>query len=350
VADPQQGLLEVLVLQADACGKAGSLLYERLIGGICADVSAGGPCAAVLLPRYDDRALADALVLRFLGAVHRIVLDGRAPELAASYPSAGGVPGADVIGAFVDAVEQHREEIERRMLDGVQTNEVGRSAVLAGGYATVARRRRLPLRCLEVGTSAGLNLRWDRYWYDTGRGTLGDPGSGVRFDDVWEGQRPDLSGDVEVVERAGCDRSPIDPTTDDGRLRLLSYVWPDQPERVDRLDAAIEIARAVPARVEQASADDWVRTQLAEPVVGAATVVAHSIVIQYLGTEVRRTMRDVLYEAGSAASPDAPVHWLRMEPAGERADLRLTSWPSGTEEVLATCGFHGRPIWWTSPA
>jgi hypothetical protein len=339
-------LLQVLALQAEQCGKAGSALYEELIGGVIADVAAGGPCAAVLVPRYDVRALADALSLRLLGAVHRIVLEGRAPALAASYPSVGGTPRADASDAFIATVDEHREEIEERMRDGVQTNEVGRSAVLAGGYATIARRTGLPLRCLEVGTSAGLNLRWDHYWYDTGRATLGDPASSVRFEGVWDGEAPDLSVELEVVERAGCDRSPIDPTSEDGRLRLLSYVWPDQVERIHRLEAAIEVARAVTARVEQASADAWVRQQLAEPRSGTATVVTHSIVLQYLGTDVRRAMRDALRAAGEAATAAAPLFWLRMEPAGDLADLRLTSWPSGTEEVLATCGYHGAPIWW----
>ena len=35
-----------------------------------------------------------------------------------------------------------------------------------------------------------------------------------------------------------------------------------------------------------------------------------------------------------------------MEPAGERAELRLTTWPHGEERVLATAGYHGNPIWW----
>ena len=33
--------------------------------------------------------------LQLMGAVHRLVLEGRAPELARFYPSAGGTPDAD---------------------------------------------------------------------------------------------------------------------------------------------------------------------------------------------------------------------------------------------------------------
>ena len=42
----------------------------------------------------------------------------------------------------------------------------------------------------------------------------------------------------------------------------------------------------------------------------------------------------------------APLAWLRMEPAGESADLRLTWWPGGEEAVLATAGYHGGTIRW----
>jgi hypothetical protein len=39
------------------------------------------------------------------------------------------------------------------------------------------------------------------------------------------------------AEREGCDLEPVDPTTDEGRLTLLSYVWPDQAARLARFSA-----------------------------------------------------------------------------------------------------------------
>jgi hypothetical protein len=35
-----------------------------------------------------------------------------------------------------------------------------------------------------------------------------------------------------------------------------------------------------------------------------------------------------------------------MEPAGEVADLRLTWWPGGDEEVLGTAQYHGTTVHW----
>ena len=288
--------------------------------------------------------------LRFLGAVHRIVLEDRAPELAAHYPSVGGSDQGDPGPAFLQTVRRHREEVSRRIEDGVQTNEVGRAAVLVGGYAAVARRTLLPLRVLEIGASAGLNLRWDHFAYDTGAVVSGDPDSPVRFSDVWEGEPPELPAAFDVAERSGCDRNPIDATSLAGRLTLMSYVWPDQVDRFQRLESAIEVARAVPARVDRAEADEWIADRLALPLPGFATVVVHSIVLQYLARDQRTRFREAIAAAGERASGGAPLAWLRMEPGGDRAEVRLTTWPHGEERVVATAGYHGRPIWWGPPS
>lgn len=338
-------VVDVVAFQAAACAQSSSPLYGRILDAVVADLRAGGVCADLLTGRGDD-PVGSALALRFLGAVHRIVLDGRAPELASFYPSAGGLDPGDPGPAFLRTVAQHRHEVSRRIDDGVQTNEVGRAAVLVGGFAAVARRTELPLRVLEVGASAGLNLRWDHFAYDTGRGVAGAPDSPVRFENVWEGEPPELPPRFQVAERLGCDRNPLDATTPDGRRTLMAYVWPDQIDRLARLEAAIEVARRVPAAVEQADAPDWVDARLGEPTPGLATVVVHSIVLQYLSRAARERFRDAIASAGARATDRAPLAWLRMEPGGDRAEVRLTTWPGGQDRLLGTAGYHGRPVWW----
>src|SRR5216684_432374 len=104
-----------------------------------------------------------------MGAVHWLVLEGKVPELALYYPSAGGSrPLEEAWPAFRATVEQNAAALRQLVLHPVQTNEVARSCGLLGGFLMVARETGLPLRLLELGTSAGLNLRWDRYWYQAG--------------------------------------------------------------------------------------------------------------------------------------------------------------------------------------
>jgi hypothetical protein len=262
----------------------------------------------------------------------------------------GGDPGAgDPAAAFLVTLEEHVDEVDERITDGVQTNEVARSAVLAGGYAEVMRRTGLPLRVLEIGASAGLNLRFDHYAYDTGVTVAGDPTSPLRFSGLWVGTPPALPARFDVAERRGCDRNPLDATSESDRLTLLSYVWPDQPERIARLRAALDIAQHVPVAIDRADAADWTLAQLAEPRPGMATVVVHSIVLQYLPPERRRRFHDAVTDAGARATATTPVAWLRMEPATEEAaEVRATLWPGAEERLLGTAGYHGHPIRWNA--
>jgi hypothetical protein len=338
---------EALAIQQWSCADLGSPLYADLLAGLAADHAAGG-LTAELLEGRTDRPVHDALPLRLLGAVHRIVLAGRAPRLAAHYPSAGGTPAGDPTGDFLDVAAANRDEVIAGLARQVQTNEVGRAAALAPGFVEITRRFGQPLHLLEVGSSAGLLLRWDGYRYEAGGHLAGDPDSELRFTDAWEGTPPDLAPGARVARRRGCDVSPIDATTPDGRLTLLSFVWPDQRARFERLDAALRIAAGWPVEIDTEDAGSWVERQLTEVVEGSTTVVFHSIVLQYLPPASRRRMVAALEQRGRDATHAAPLAWLRLEPAGRHADLRLTTWPGGRAEILAEVGYHGVPVRWST--
>jgi hypothetical protein len=155
---------------------------------------------------------------------------------------------------------------------------------------------------------------------------------------------PISAADATVAERLGCDASPIDPRTEEGRLTMLAYVWPDQTLRLQRMRAAIEVARESPVTIERRSAAEWVGERLADPVPGLATVVYHSIVMQYLSGGERDEFEARVAEAGERAGAEAPVAWLSMEPAGGWSEVRLRAWPDGEDRVLATAGYHGTPV------
>ena len=341
-------LLDTIETQRFGCEMSGSDLYSDILHFVADDVAADGPIAGLLEP-VARAPFGDAVILRFMAALHLLVLDGRAPQLAAQYPSAGGTPGRGLADAVRATAVEHRDEIAVRMTQGVQTNEVGRSAALLGGYLEVARLG-LPLRVLEVGASAGLNLLFDRYRYlGPGGSAFGPEGSALVFDQPWFARVPGLDVPLVVQERRGSDVAPIPIATHEGRQRLRSFVWGDQLDRLARLDDALAVAAADPPVVDRAPAPEWLREQLAEARPGCATVVAHSIMFQYLSDLGRKEMLAAIDAAGRAASPDAPFAWLRLEPGGDQAELRLTSWPGGTTHLLAKSSYHGPPVVWIAP-
>jgi hypothetical protein len=331
-------------VQADACARLGSPLYAELLARASQEVLAGDVVFEVLRGHEDDPG-GSALALRLMGAVHRLVLRGDTPKLAAHYPSVGGRPG-DPWPAFLATLAAHAEELRRGVEAPVQTNEPGRCAALLGGFLEVAGATGLPLRLLEVGASAGLNLRFDRYRYELGDRSWGPIGSPVRVSSTVTGEPP-LDVRLEVASRSGCDARPVDPTTEPGRLTLMSYVWGDQVERLARLAAACAVAADVPATLVEARAAGWTNDQLAAPAPQTATVVFHSVVMQYLTTQEREAFEAALREAGDRATETAPLAWLRMEPGGpEDTAVRLTVWPGGRDRELARAGYHGDPVDW----
>lgn len=341
----RDSVAEHLRWQAGWCERLGSQLYRTLLGRAAEDVEAGGPAWEVLEGQEaDPKDSYASLALRLMGSVHRLVLEGRAPELAKHYPSVGGEPG-NAWPPFRKVLVEHRDVLRELISRPVQTNEVGRSASLLGGFLTVARETGLPLRLLEIGASAGLNLRWDRYRYESTGWSWGDQASPVRFTDVFEDEAPEAVG-VAVTERTGCDVAPVNPTTEEGRITLLSYVWPDQAERLQRLRGALAVADTIPARVERADAAAWLEARLADPVPRTATIVFHSIVFFYLDQTDRARVRTLLEQAGEGATPDAPVAWLQLEMEDDRFVVRLRLWPDGEDRMMATSTAHGPPIRW----
>jgi hypothetical protein len=322
--------------QAESCLAYGSRLMGALLHGAADDLERTGVVAELMEPHAADPS-GSVPSLRFAGALHRLVLEGRAPELARHYPSVGGTaPVAEVWPAARRACRDHLDELRPLVRRTVQTNEVGRSAVLFGVLQLVAG----PVRLLELGASGGLNLRCDRYAYEVGGDVLGDPSSPVRLVQPWEGAWPPYRG-VEVVERRGCDPSPVDATTEDGRLTLTSYVWGDQVERLDRLSAALEVARVVPVTVERAGALEFLQREL-RPAPDVTTVVWHSVVWQYVDPAER--------EAVDALLCGADVVRASMEPERNGDDfvfrVRVQHLPGGERVHVADCHGHGPPVRW----
>lgn len=341
-------LAEQLDKQAEWCERLGSKLYAALLSEAARDAQRGGAVWSALGGHLPAPLLEVMLPLRFMAAMHSLVLRDRAPELARFYPSVGGHGGPDEAWpAFLSAVTEHLDEVRALSAFPVQTNEVGRCAALIGGFLRIAFDTGKALRLLEVGSSAGLNLRWDRYRYESPTGSWGPVSSAVRM--TWDSAPEHLDAHVEIVERRGCDPRPLNPLDENDRIHLLSAVWPDQIERVERTRGAFAEAPSVPVTVDEGSTITWLPGLLEQPADGVATVVFHSIVLQYLTDRERAEFLQVIEDAGARATADAPLAHLTLEPDPGMSGfpVRLRTWPRGDEVVVARSGPHGADIVWT---
>ena len=349
ITDPHTKLVAHIRVQAHGCRQSGSPFYGALFDQMADDVDGHGSWWRLLRP-FASEPFGTVRPLRVIGAVHKLVLEGRAPALAAHFPSVGG--DGDAVAAWpivVALIGAHPALFAEALERPVQTNEVARSVGLVGGFLWLAREGQLPLALREVGCSGGLNLRVDRYWYEQGARGWGDANSPVRFVDCFRDGSPPFGAPLRIVDRRGCDRLPIDVTTDDGATTLLGFVWPGQDERFTSLRDALVAARPVTVALEQADAVDWIARVARRRQPGTMTVVYHSIVWQYLDDGERDRIVRSLHDAGASATSDAPLAWLRLEPAAgtqSPVELRVTTWPSGEERLLALAGFHRDPVRW----
>ena len=343
-------LAGLLVQQADAAAQLGSPMYGALLRRTAAELGRAGPVARVLEPHADATGPA-ATGLRLLGAVHRLVLDNSARDLARYYPSVGGT--WDLEGAwpaYVALLDERHDDVTRWMRRPPQTNEVGRAAALTGGLLRLVDAHPLPLRLYELGASAGLNLRADRFHYVGAGGGWGPTDSPVQLDPAWTGVPTPVNGRLDIVDRVGCDTDPVDVSTAEGRLVLMSYVWPDQPARLDRLCGAFRVAAEVPAAVRQQSAAGLVAGL--DLVDGTLTVLWHSVMWQYLDRAERTAVDEGVRRLGSTATERAPFAHVFLEPrrrtpAAEHEFLVvLERWPGGDWTVLGQAHPHGVPVRW----
>ncbi|RYY37610.1 MAG: DUF2332 family protein [Sphingomonadales bacterium] len=297
-----------------------------------------------LIQGWPDDPSAAALAMRFNAALHALARRGDSPALSALYQGAH----RDFDGVIGQTLAAQDGFIARWMQTPTQTNEVARAAAFAAALMVLRRETGMPAELLEVGSSCGLNLNLARYAYDLGGTPAGDWDSSVRVRPEWRGMAP-AAAPVEVVGARGVDLNPLDAGDAGARARLLAFVWADQPRRIERLKAALRLARTFRPRVDRADAIAWLPERLAEPQrSGVCRVVFHSMVLQYLGAANRQAVIDAIDSAGAHATDERPLARISFEwtPERDEVHLTLTRWPFGERRVLAICHPYGDWIDW----
>ncbi|MFD5066277.1 DUF2332 domain-containing protein, partial [Streptomyces sp. NPDC058394] len=233
--------------------------------------------------------------LRVLAGVKLLVLTGQAPELATLLENfmsgQTSVEYAERIRRiFRETILEHPDEIWEALHRPVQQHLPNRAGFLLRGLGMLGAKR---VRLLELGACAGLTLIPDRYHWFGRDWQWGDEKSTLRMpaDGPWPGK-------IDIVERAGCDLSPRDPTNELDRMILRSFIPPEREVDQIELDKALILASESRARVDKGDAAGWLTEELlrqTDP--DTITVVWHSAFWGYLNIEKRSELNEILDSA-----------------------------------------------------
>ncbi len=337
--------------QASSCRQVGSSFAAGLCDRIVHDLDRTTRFGRRIF-RWQGDPDRDAVALRACCALNALARSGDAPELADVWPP-HRVFDIRLAGVLGDVVPRFDDRLALWIDDPPQTNQVGRSAVLLGGALWIAARFGQPFELLEIGASAGLNLCFDRWGYDLGAHGWGEPAAPVRIASDWRGTLPPLDAPLRVIERAGCDRVPLDARDREDCERLRAWVWPDCEADLDRTDDALAMVRRLGLRIERADAADWLAARFARPQApGTTRLVFQSSLAPFLDETTRIRLDELFATAGRGATRDLPLARLSMErpSIGAPAEVRLTLWPDGTTHTLGRADWYGRRVDWIAPA
>jgi hypothetical protein len=328
-------------------------LYAELSKGIAADPELHG----LLFHAPVDQRLP---VLLF-ACVHASLLGDPDHDLAEWYSNLTESPRSPedpaLIAAFRQFVADRAREIVPMLASrNTQTNEVARCLMLLIGFGRIADEVG-PIAHLDVGCSGGLTLLSDRFHYryehDDATVTSIGPESTVELTAAVRGDLRLPAALPTIAARRGVDLSPID-VTDDAEARWLeACVWPDQPDRFQRLRSAIAIVRADPPELIVGDAVTTIASALAPLADIAHPVVTNTWVLNYLDGPARTAYVAALDQIGAehdlswvfaespALTPELP--W-ELEPTDPHLTVTtLVRWRSGQRAVehLATSHPHG---------
>jgi len=341
-------VIENFEFQARYAEKMGSPFYAKILGELGELISRDSSIGDIF-SNWQGAPQADAVALRFVAAFHYLVITNQDSSLVSVFPPSEGFKSSEQDEKrryiFQNAIESHQELIIKYLKSPPQTNEVGRSIVLVGGFLEIVKRFGKHIDIFEIGASAGLNLYFDQYHYQCESWQWGNTESKVRFSPNWQGTSPP-PGSIKVHNRRACDVSPVSINTQ--KDRLLSYVWPDQIERIERLRAAIEYVGLQQPSIDKSEATEWLQQQAETAATERPRVFYHSIIWQYFSHEQKQAFENAMQIIGNSASEESPVIWMRLEPSkgSNHAELRCTVWPNKEKWVLAQSGFHGEWVRW----
>ena len=332
--------------------ETGSPLYHTLCLGVLDDPDML-QLAASCLPSQPSANL-------LFGAVHYLLLGGELHPLRDFYPDVVApektprLPSSETYSLFQDFVWSHTDEIKQLITTRlVQTNVVRRTTCLLPVFAFISQEAKSqPLSIIEIGSSAGLNLHWDRYHhryeYPSGK-TIewGNKDSAVQLSTEVRGtvSLPTLPEDLRVVWRAGVDINPIDVMNADAMRWLRALVFPEHLERHQEIEAAARIVRDNPVPIVTGDALTRLPDLLSQAPDDSRLCLYATMVLYQFSSEARKALWALLAEF----SKTRPVSVVIQDGVPEGwAQLLIRDFKDGkyTKRRMAEAHAHGRWLEW----
>ena len=205
----------------------------------------------------------------------------------------------------------------------------------------------MQLSLVEIESSAGLNLLWDRYGYNYGEGQkFGDTDSPVQIASEFRGsQRPFISALLPPVAfRVGMDLDPIDVHDPEAVLWFRALVWPERQDEVSLLVAAIQVAKRNPPAQIAGDVLHLLPEVLGDVPKDTALCIYNTHTLNQFSPEDRDRVSSMIVECGRHRD----LYWISVEGFTAPPQIQLASFEDGrmTEKLLGYCDAHGRWLEW----
>ncbi|HEY8981124.1 MAG TPA: DUF2332 domain-containing protein [Streptomyces sp.] len=288
-----------------------------------------------------------------LGAVHHVLRSGVQDPLASYFTGHEDLDETRAAALLTDFCRRHTARIQRIISTrSVQTNEVGRCAVLLPALASLQQQLDdgRPIRIVDVGASAGLTLLWDRYTYDYGghRLALPDSDPDIVLHCGIKGAMPPLTVDqARFVRPIGIEPHPVDVTDPEATKWLVSLTWPEQTQRMTTLNSALALAARTPPTILAGTAQDHLADVVAETPDEQHLVLVFSwSIYQIFGSPGGR---ERLVNTLAELSRDRPLHEISIGHFGHNTARMIMARHDGgvsRSDTVAHCDVYGTWLNW----
>ena len=336
--------------QTDFCQNRGAVFTANVVAAAGDLLDENHEIFWSLIGDFEGDPHKGAIALRVAGALHALVLQGRADALTPFYAAPKQIPDPAALREAIGyLIEKEGSTFETYVASAPQTNEINRAAALLFGFSEIAKRTEQPINIYEVGASAGMLLCWDQFQYDFGAIKWGSGDTTIKSE-IRGDLNATLETEISVAQRQGCDLNPLDLTNSDTVLRMRSYIWPEDHGRHALFDRAAGSVISIAPQLDKMDALSWLRVKLDSRPKDCMNVFYHSVFAPYLSIDEAASLEKMMDAAAQTATEEAPLAWLKFEPEVINGEfdffLDLQIWPGGESRRLLRAHPHGL---WVEP-